>query len=653
MTNSWNLRTAGAVALAAALFVSCADSSWEAVRKRDTVAAYNQFLRDHPNSAYADEARQRLEFRRIRTIPSIHGYENFMAQFPNSPLLPELKEFIEPKFFERARGINTPEAYREFLALYPSGEYYDRAFGNMVYVERVRGNASSTALERFMAEHPDSDFAVEARQTIELLDLKRRTNMARVSVRVDVAPNVLQPERVRRGFASVVHDAYSRAGIEVVLIQPGAPAPQTDGEIRIDYHEATASGLFGGTLLSYCRVRVFHKDFEEPIWDRSFEAPADHMIKGAYGRDKTIFANSKFRFWETFFVPLSTWATASARVHEMEYFEEVKALDLRGDEAALLLERGGVDFINVSAAADPHVVARYRRQSDLSHWSGIMMIDDEYTMIYGGDGAELVRRTDLAPERVAHWDLAEIGAVRGAVSYDSETALMATSKGVYAVRLNQRPISAHRLLDGEYVGVEAQYPYIYVIAPDKVEVASPKHLLRHMTGRQMSLGQHFGARRSRLQDGTLFVFGKNEIAEVSLANPSRPQVLSSLPPSELGEINDVAYTGGNLFLLGDRGLQIANYTGAEVEDSIQVESSRRVAVKDRFAFVVGSRKLQVYDLSPYRKTGRPAPVQVEVPASMPETMPEESDTDMSEASDMEPAENMEADKADEAAAPSE
>lgn len=611
ITNSWNLGTATAVALAATLLISCADSSWEAVRRRDTVAGYNQFLRDHPNSSYADEARQRLEFRRIRTIPSIHGYENFLAQFPDSKLLPELKEFIEPKFFERARAINTTDGYRQFLALYPAGEYYDRALGNMQYVEHVRGDASPPALERFVAEHPDSDFADEARQTLELLELKRRTNMRRVSVRVDVAPNVLQPERVRRGFASVVHEAYSRAGIEVELVSPGGSPPNdVDGEVRIDYHEATASGLFGGTLLSYCRVRVFHKDFEEPIWDRSFEAPADHVIKGAYGRDKTVFGNSKFRFWQTFFVPLSTWAGSSARIHETAYFEEVKALDVRGDRAALLLERGGVDFLDVSAPGTPHVVARYRRQSDLSHWSGVMMIDDDFTLIYGGDGAELIRRTDLAPDRVAHWDLGEIGAVRGAVSYDPETALMATSKGVYAIRLNQRPLSAHRLLDGEYVGVEAMYPYIYVISPDKVEVASPKHLLRHMTGRQMGLGEHFGASRTRLQDGTLFVFGKKEIAEVSLANPSRPQVLASLPPGQLGDVQDVAYADGTLFLLGDRGLQVANYTGARVHDSIQVDSTRRVAVKDRFAFVVGSRKLQVFDLSPYRHAGQAAPVAV-------------------------------------------
>ena len=607
MTNSWNLRTASAVALVASLLMGCADRSWEAVCRRDTIAGYNQFLRDHPSSSYVDEARQRLEFRRIRTLPSIQGYEGFLERFPDSMLRPELKAFIEPKFFEHARTRNTADAYREFLALYPSGEFYDRGLGNLEYVDRVRGNPSPSALERFVAEHPDSDFSTEARQTLDLLELKRKTNMARILVRVDVAPNVLQPERVRRGFASVVYKAYARAGIEVVLFAPGSGAlDDVDGEVRIDYHEATAAGLFGGTLLSHCRVRVFHKDFDEPIWDRSFEAPADHVIKGAYGRDKTVFANSSFRFWENFFVPLSTWAATTAKIHETSYFEDVKALDVRGDEAALLLERGGVDFLDVSSPAAPRVVARYRRQSDLSRWSGVLMIDDDFTLIYGGDGAELVRRSDFAPERVARWDLAEIGAVRGAVNYDAGTTLMATSKGVYAIRLEQRPLVAHRLLDGEYVGVAAQYPYVYVVSPDKVEVASPKHLLRHMTGRQVSLGKHFGARRARLQDGTLFVFGKNEIAQVSLANPSRPSVLSSLPPEQLGEVNDLAYAGGSLFLLGERGLQVASFSGAHVTDSIQVDAARRVEVKDRFALVVGQRKLQVFDLSPYRQVAVPA-----------------------------------------------
>ena len=46
-------------------------------------------------------------------------------------------------------------------------------------------------------------------------------------------------------------------------------------------------------------------------------------------------------------------------------------------------------------------------------------------------------------------------------------------------------------------------------------------------------------------------------------------------------------------------------TGAAVKDSIQVDATRRVEVKERFAFVVGRRKLQVYDLSAYRQPGQP------------------------------------------------
>jgi hypothetical protein len=57
---------------------------------------------------------------------------------------------------------------------------------------------------------------------------------------------------------------------------------------------------------------------------------------------------------------------------------------------------------------------------------------------------------------------------------------------------------------------------------------------------------------------------------------------------------------GHLFLLGERGLQVANSNGAHVKDSIQVGATRRLEVKDRFALVVGQRKLEVFDLSPYR-----------------------------------------------------
>lgn len=604
------VRTAGAMALLATLGAGCAGNSWEVVRERDTVAAYNRFVRENPEASQVDNAYERIEFLRVRTAPSLERYHQFAGSFPRSEMLDELGRIMEPKFFEAARAANTSASYRDFMARYPTGELLAKARGNLSYVASVRNEPIEPVLGAFIDAHPESDFVEEARITLKLLEFRRATQISRLGVQVEVGPNVVQATRVRRGFASVVNNMYGQVGIEVIMMAPGEGLPAgVDGYVRVDYHEAPASGVFGGTLLSSCRVRVYHNELEEPIWDRSFDAPADHILKGAYGRDRTVFANSKFRFWEKFFVPVPTWAVSSSRVYEKRYQEEVKALDVVGDRAALLLERGGVDLLDVSSPLKPVVIARYRRESDLAHWTGVNILDASHTLIYGPDGAELLVRTRLGVDRVGRWQLSEIGSVRGAASYDSNTALLATSQGLYAARLTRSPVAVHLLLDGDYVGVEVHDGYVYLVRPDRVEVAAPKHLLRHMTGARTSIGKHFGAKRSRLQDGRLFVFGKSEIAELSLANPARPSVISSLPVDKLGEIDDVAPWGNKLFVVGDRGLQVTSSSGQWVTDSIQVKADNRVHVAGRFAFLVGGNMLEVYDLTPYyERSQQPASI---------------------------------------------
>jgi hypothetical protein len=595
------IRIASSAAAALLILAGCANSSWEGAREKNTVGAYHQFLRDHPDSRYSAEARERLAFLRVKTLPTLEAFEEFQSVYPGSPLTAELRDVVEPLYFEQARARNSSASYNEFLDNYPSGHLTAKGRGNLFYVENVRDQTTPEKLRGFIAAHPDSDFVPEAQRTLSLLESQRSTRIRSLGVRVDVAPNVVQANRVRRGFAAVVARRYREAGVDVQVIPPGEGiGGNMDAWMRIDYHEAPASGTFGGrTLLSHCRVRLYHKDLKDPVWDRKFDAPADHVLKGAYGRDKTVFGNSKYRFWERFFVPVSTWAASESLVNSKTYLEEVMNLHVQGERAALLLDRGGVDFIDVSSPLNPRVTDRYRRESDLAHWSGIKILDDRYTMIYGEDGAELLRKTDLNIEQAARWDVSEVGFVRGVAVYDSRTVFLAGTKGLFAIRLNQKPLVPHRLLDREVVGVAANHPYVYVIRPSQVEVATAKHLLRHLTGTKLPLGS-FKATRARVSGDSIFLFGKTHIAEVSIADAQKPALVSLLETEKLGSVSDLALGDGHLYVLGARGLQIADPKGQWVSDTIQVSADQRVQLKGRFAFLVGGRDLEILDLSPYR-----------------------------------------------------
>ena len=593
----------GVVVIAIAGLVSsgCVDGGgWDGARQRDTVAGYYRFLRDNPGTRYEQRARERIAYLRVLSHKSIEAFEAFDRDFPNSKLLRELDAALEPLYFEHARRTNTSRAYQGFLEAYPDGALASRAEGNLMYVEVVSKEPRPGTLQAFVDQYPDSDFVSEAEHTLDLFHLRQETQIRTLGVRVEVAPNVTQPNRVRRGFAALVARQYQEIGVTVSLIAPGEGIGQgMDAWMRIDYEEPPAAGVFGGrTVISRCRVRLYHKDSEDPVWDRTFDAPADHHLKGAYGRDKTLFGNSSYRFWNSFFVPVSTWATSHSRAQRIDYLDEVSAIDVQGSRAVLLYLRGGFDLMDVSSPMKPEVLERFRREHDLSRWTGIKLLGQDLVLAYGPDGIELIELIQPDPKRLGRWEIHEVGAVRSVALYD-QTLLFASSQGVYAMRLQNRPLVPHRLLEGEYVGLELAKPFIFLVRPNRVEVSSAKHLVRHLSGSRLPLGKLFGAYKARLYGRSLFVFGKETVVEVSVAVPARPKVVAKLEPEKFGNLNDMAASGQNLYLLGSHGLQISGPSGSWISDAIQIEADAGLVRKGGFAFLVGKRSLEVIDLGPY------------------------------------------------------
>jgi len=589
--------------LALALFaLGCADATWEGAKRANTVASYSRYLRDNPNAAHSREAEERIGALRVMAHQTIESHQKYIETYPQSELLPELHAAMEPLYFARARGVNTPEAYQTFLSQYPDGQLARRATGDLAYVQMLETHPSVSRMREFMREYPESDFATDAQRSLDLVAFKRETAIHHLGIRVEVSPNTAQPQRVRRGFVAVVAREYRQHGVDVTFIPTGAEAtPHMDGWLRLDYEEAPAPGTFGGsTILARCRVRLYHKDdSKDAVWDRTFEAPAEHLLKGSYQRDKTVFGNSRYPFWNQFFVPIAMWASTESRVQRLDYLEDVRAIDMHGDRVAVLFGRGGFDLVDVSSPLDPQVVDRFRREDDLSNWNGILIVDDKHILIYGPDGAELIERTAEKPFSRGRWEVAEVGAIQAADVW-GDTALLAGNKGVFAVRLTSERLASHRLLEGQFVALEVRKPFIYLARPNRAEVTTPKHLLRHLTGGAVAFPESFTAKGARVAGKSFMVFGKDSAMEISLANPARPEALGPLSVEKVGRLYDVVADGDHSYLLGDRGLQIASNSGKKVSDSIQVHGDQGMALNGRYVFVAGARSLEVIDVGPYQ-----------------------------------------------------
>ena len=630
----------GAVALAFALgALGCADATWEGAKSANTVASYSRFLRDNPTSEHAKECEEHIAALRVLAHQTIEGHQKFIETYPQSALLPDLQRAMEPLYFQRARGENTAQAYQTFLTEYPDGELSRRAHGDMAYVNMLETNPSVATLREFMRQYPESDFATDAQRSLDLVAFKRETSITHLGIRVEVSPNTAQPQRVRRGFVAIVAKEYREHGVDVTFIPTGAePTRDMDGWLRLDYEESSAAGTFGGaTVLARCRVRLYHKSSpKDPIWDRTFEAPADHIVKGSYSRDKTVFGNSRYPFWNQFFVPIALWASTEARVQRLDYLEDVRAMDMRGDRVAILFSRGGFDLVDVSSPLEPQVIDRFRREDDLSNWSGIRIVDEKHVLIYGPDGAELIDRTAEKPIARGRWDVAEVGSIQAADIW-GDTALLAGNKGVYAVRLSSERLVSHRLLEGQFVALDVRQPFIYLARANRAEVTTPKHLLRHLTGSAVNFPENFVAKSGRISGKSFFVFGKDGAVEISLANPSHPESLGPLSVEKVGHLSDFVSDGDHTYMLGDHGLQIADSEARHVSDSIQVHGDRTMAMAGRYVFVAGERTLEVVDVGPYQvkdvaaldavmnpnaqPPAAPAPAAAEPAAAAPATAP--------------------------------
>ena len=624
-TSSGIGRVVATLALAA-WALGCAAASWEGARQANTVAAYSRYLRDNPKSAHAAEAQERIDALRVLAHQTIEAHEKFIETYPQSELLLELKAAMEPLYFTRARNQNTPTAYHAFLAQYPDGQLARRANGDLAYVEMIENHPSVATMREFMRQYPESDFATDAQRSLDLVSFRKETAIHHLGVRIEVSPNTAQPQRVRRGFVGVIAREYAEHGVDVTFIPTGAePTADMDGWLRLDYEESGAAGTFGGnTVLARCRVRLYHKSApKDPVWDRTFEAPAEHIVKGTYARDKTVFGNSRYPFWSQFFVPVAMWASTESKVQKLDYLEDVRAMDMRGDRVAVLFSRGGFDLVDVSSPLDPQVMDRFRRDDDLSNWTGIRIVDEHHVLIYGPDGAELIERTAEKPISKGRWEVAEVGSVSAADIW-GDTALLAGSKGVYAVRLTSERLTSHRLLEGQFVALEVQKPFIYLARPNRAEVTTPKHLLRHLTGGAVGFPENFAAKGGRIAGKSFVVFGKDAAMEISLANPAHPEAIGPLTAEKVGRLSDITADGDNAYLLGDRGLQIASTSGKHVNDSIQVHGDHSMALSGRYVFVAGARSLEVVDVGPYQVkdvAALDAPLPSEQPAAAPPASP--------------------------------
>jgi hypothetical protein len=86
---------------------------------------------------------------------------------------------------------------------------------------------------------------------------------------------------------------------------------------------------------------------------------------------------------------------------------------------------------------------------------------------------------------------------------------------------------------------------------------------------------------------------------LDLSRPAAPRLLSRIDAVQTGALEDAVVLNGRVFLLGERGLQLVDRSGARVAQSADVRARARLDTMGRHVVLVGENRLQVVDTTPF------------------------------------------------------
>jgi hypothetical protein len=578
--------------------LACA-GTWERVRAEDTAAAYHRFLREHPGSEHAAEARARLALVRLRSKPTAEAYDAFRAEFPDQRYVPELRGIAERVVFERARAIGTAEAYRAFLTDFPAGSFAERALGNAEFLEARGFGARPDELESFAKRNPTSDFALEAARSAAAVFERTRSSFRSVGLRIEIAPGTPGADRLIRVFSERAMRRYTEAGLTLVPLAPGDPREKSlpvrltirhqEGPVRTNFarDQVGSSGILATTQVTLTRAGE-----SEPIWSDEFSFRASGASPGP---NSVLFGVGTQSYWASFFVPVATWDTSAAVRTARGLEKPVASLAVSEGRAIVLFTDGDLEMYHLGDPQQPIPLGAYRHKRDLTRWSDLHVAGDRI-VLFGPDGLEVLALVAGHFTPVLALDRGKVGSIVAVESLGRDL-VAAGNRGL--LLLAEGRSEPEPLLQRPVLGLARLGDRLLFSDGTSLFVSTAALLREQRVEAELRLGRGFGPGPLHVDGREVVVIAQRGVAVVDLSVPSQPRLESRIETAESGAVRDAARVEGRLFLLGERGLQLTDAAGSRVVDSACVIARQRVAPAGRHLVMIGEKSLQVVDATPF------------------------------------------------------
>lgn len=599
-----------ALVFALLVMTGCVGAAWNRALEQDTPAAYYRFMRDHGESKYADEARERLEFHKLKRNPTLAGFDIFRKQYPGSALTAELHPALEKPAFEVARARGTSVAYREFLAGFAGGSLAGRAEGNAVYVEAQGFGGNAAELASFAKRYPDSDFAAEAERTAKAVAARRAGRIDRVGLVLDIAASTPERKRVREVLVDRIEELMERVGIELVEIPANSAAGNASGHptLRLEVthterevgRQVRAGELARPAILAETQVVLREGEGGAVIASRHFELRVED--KAHVPGTSVLFSSVSPKYWDDFFVPVARWRNDLAIRPPIALGRPIVGLDGVGDRIVVLYEDGDFELLGLADPTQPVQLAAYHRGEDYKKWTGVRVLG-ERVAIYGEEGLELVRFTNSGPIAEKTWTRGQIGRVLSLTPLGDQLVIVG-AKGMQI--LDPETGTIRRVMRRILTSVATAGETLVFVDGESIYLSNLELLAQNRVIAQMKLGKTFGPNHVRVLDRAAIVTGPGGALVIDVRNPKQPKALAKLSTREIGEVVDAARVRGRVFLVGKRGLQVLNRSLTGIEETIDVGERNLVTVMGRHLVTADDVGLQVVDATPWADARSPA-----------------------------------------------
>jgi hypothetical protein len=581
------------VVLVVLALASCAGPSWEQIRAEDSPATYRQFLADHPNSKYAAQARERLAVLQVERAPTLEALERFRRDYADSPALPELLKQVESGVFESARKVATPSAYARYLDAFPNGTLTARATANQMYLQAGGFAGHPDQLAAFVREHPESDYAAEAGRVLSGLESRQRGGFGRVSLAIEIAPDVPEASRLRGLFSERAREMYQVAGLALV------DGPGGGAVLTIRHTERAVAALEGSGdlvakpgVLAETEVSLATPDGTQVFRDRfSVRIPdADRRRDGS-----ALFAKSAVPYWDHFYVPIASWPTSAALRSTWNAAAKLSGVGADVGRAIALAPDGSFREIDLSDPASPRVVGHWPRPAPAGHFAGARRLGDRI-VLFGEDGIEIVTRSGDGYRRVAALDRGVVGGVFG-VEESGGRLLAAGTRGLVRASLDGGPVE--RIVERPLRGIAKTGDTLYLLDDEFVYGGPLSDLRAQAFFTVADVGRPLEPRLLRVGDGLAVVVGERGIATFALAGTGAAHALARPRTPAIGDVSDAVVLGGLVFALGERGLLVLDPRSGRIMDSVDVDGRVSIGAAGGQLVTIGGDRLDVVDATPW------------------------------------------------------